>query len=111
MSIERFGIRISPLAGFAEGYGAELTQLGYAPASVRLQLKVLADLSDWLLSQGMAAAGKDCARDIPIKRREKGKGAFFKGEDGIAATELDPVFGGEVVNGGRIDTESANCII
>ena len=56
MSIERFGIRISPLAGFAEGYGAELTQLGYAPASVRLQLKVLADLSDWLLSQGMAAA-------------------------------------------------------
>src|SRR6476659_9693155 len=56
MSIEHFGIRISPLAGFAEGYGAELTQLGYAPASVRLQLKVLADLSDWLLSQGMAAA-------------------------------------------------------
>jgi hypothetical protein len=44
MSIERFGIRISPLAGFAEGYRTELTQLGYAPASVRLQLKVLADL-------------------------------------------------------------------
>jgi hypothetical protein len=44
MSIEHFGIRISPLAGFAEGYGAELTQLGYAPASVRLQMKVLADL-------------------------------------------------------------------
>lgn len=57
MSIKRFGIRISgPLAGFAEGYGTELTQLGYAPASVRLQLKVLADLSGWLLSQGMAAA-------------------------------------------------------
>ena len=28
-------------------------QLGYAPASVRLQLKVMADLSDWLLSQGI----------------------------------------------------------
>src|SRR5215471_16262380 len=57
MSIGRFGIWTSgPLAGFAEGYGTELTQLGYAPASVRLQLKVLADLSDWLLSQGMAAA-------------------------------------------------------
>ena len=57
MSINPIGIRISgPLAGFAEGYGAELRQLGYAPASVRLQLKVLADLSDWLLSQGMAAA-------------------------------------------------------
>ena len=56
MSIEHLGIRISPLAGFVEGYGAELTRLGYAPASVRLQLKVLADLSDWLLGQGMAAA-------------------------------------------------------
>ena len=57
MSIERVGIRISgPLAGFAEGYGTELTQLGYAPASVRLQLKVLADLSDWLSSHGTAAA-------------------------------------------------------
>jgi hypothetical protein len=45
MSIDPIGIRISgPLAGFAEGYGTELTQLGYAPASVRLQMKVLADL-------------------------------------------------------------------
>jgi integrase/recombinase XerD len=57
MSIDPIGIRIcGPLAGFAEGYGTELTQLGYAPASVRLQMKVLADLSDWLLSHGMAAA-------------------------------------------------------
>jgi hypothetical protein len=57
MSINPIGIRISgPLAGFAEGYGAELTQLGYASASVRLQMKVLADLSDWLLSHDMAAA-------------------------------------------------------
>jgi len=57
MSIDPIGIRISgPLAGFAEGYGTELTQLGYAPASVRLQMKVLTDLSDWLLSHGMAAA-------------------------------------------------------
>ena len=57
MSINPIGIRISgPLAGFAEGYGAELTQLGYAPASVRLQMKILADLSDWLLSHDMAAA-------------------------------------------------------
>ena len=39
MSIDPVGIRISgPLAGFAEGYATELTQLGYAPASVRLQM-------------------------------------------------------------------------
>ena len=57
MSIDPIGIRISgPLAGLAEGYGTELAQLGYAPASVRLQMKVFADLSDWLLSHRMAAA-------------------------------------------------------
>ena len=57
MSINPIEIRISgPLAGFAQGYGTELVQLGYAPASVRQQMKVLADLSDWLLSHGMAAA-------------------------------------------------------
>jgi integrase/recombinase XerD len=57
MSIDHTGIRISgPLAGFAEGFGTELTLLGYAPASVRLQLKVLADLSDWLSIHGMAPA-------------------------------------------------------
>ena len=57
MSIDPIGIQLSgSLAGFAEGYGTELTQLGYAPASVRLQMKVLADLSDWLWSHGMAAA-------------------------------------------------------
>ena len=57
MSIDPIGIRISgPLAGFAEGYGVELTQLGYAPASVRLQMKVFADLSDWLLSHRVTAA-------------------------------------------------------
>ena len=57
MSIDPIGSRISgPLAGFAEGYGAELTQLGYAPASYPLQMKVFADLSDWLSSHGMTAA-------------------------------------------------------
>jgi site-specific recombinase XerD len=57
MSIKPIGIQIfGPLAGVAEGYGTELTQLGYAPASVRLQMKVLADLSDWLLYHGIAAA-------------------------------------------------------
>ena len=48
MSIDLVGFRIfSPLAAFAEGYGTELVQLGYAPASVRQQMRVLADLSGW----------------------------------------------------------------
>jgi integrase/recombinase XerD len=57
MSIDLVGFRIfGPLAAFAEGYGTELVQLGYAPASVRQQMRVLVDLSAWLSIQGMAAA-------------------------------------------------------
>jgi len=57
MSIDLAGFRIfGPLEGFAEGYGTELVQLGYAAASVRQQMRVLADLSAWLSIQGMAAA-------------------------------------------------------
>ena len=59
----------------------------------------------------MAAAGKNCTGDTPVKRREKSKGAFFEGEDCITAAELDPVFGDDVVDGGRINAESANRII
>lgn len=57
MSIDHSGIRTSgPLVRFAEGYATELARLGYAPASVYLQLKVMADLSNWLSINGMAAA-------------------------------------------------------
>ena len=52
-----------------------MTQLGYAPASVRLQMKVLADLSDWLLSHGMAAADlrrSDLDRFLRHRRRAAG---------------------------------------
>ncbi|MDD2861900.1 MAG: tyrosine-type recombinase/integrase [Acidiphilium sp.] len=57
MSIDPHGVRISgPLEQFGNGYASELDRLGYAPASVRLQLKVFADLSDWLLRHGADAA-------------------------------------------------------
>jgi integrase/recombinase XerD len=56
MAIDPVGVWISgPLAAFSDGYASELTRTGYAPASVRLQMKVLADLSNWLLKQGMVA--------------------------------------------------------
>ena len=45
-----------PLAALSDGYASELARMGYAPASVRLQMKVLADLSGWLLKRGMVAA-------------------------------------------------------
>jgi site-specific recombinase XerD len=45
----------SPLEAFSIGFTNELVRQGYAPMSVRGQLKLLADLSDWLLKQGMVA--------------------------------------------------------
>ena len=57
MSIDPVMARIpGPLAAFSEGYASDLTRLGYAPVSIRLQIKVLADLSGWLLLGGMVAA-------------------------------------------------------
>jgi site-specific recombinase XerD len=57
MSIYPVVARIQgPLAALAEGYANDLTRLGYAPASIRLQMKVLADLSGWLLRGGVVAA-------------------------------------------------------
>jgi integrase/recombinase XerD len=43
------------LGAFSIAYANDLARQGYAPASVRMQLKVLADLSNWLLHQGMIA--------------------------------------------------------
>jgi integrase/recombinase XerD len=56
MSINPTEVPVSgPLGAFSCGYANELARQGYAPASVRLQMKVFADLSDWLLRHGMVA--------------------------------------------------------
>ena len=72
MSIARVVFRSpGPLAGFADGYAIELARLGYAPASVRMQLKVFAGLSEWLMNQGMAAANlrsSDLSRFLDERR-------------------------------------------
>jgi hypothetical protein len=59
----------------------------------------------------MAAAGENRAGDIPVKRGKKSQGAFFEGENGIAAAEFDPISGDDMVDGGSIDTESVDRII
>lgn len=56
MSIDPVGVGIcGPLAAVSEGYANDLASQGYAPASVHLQLKLLADLSGWLLDHGIVA--------------------------------------------------------
>jgi integrase/recombinase XerD len=61
-----------PLAGYAAGFAAELERLGYSRSGVRQQLGLLADLSGWLVAEGLApaelAAGQ-VARFLGARRR------------------------------------------
>jgi hypothetical protein len=74
MSIYPVVARIQgPLAALAEGYANDLTRLGYAPASIRLQMKVLADLSGWLLRGGVVAADLKVERLALLPARPAGR--------------------------------------
>lgn len=42
-----------PLAGYADGFAARLTDLGYTPLSAANQLRVMARLSRWLAERGL----------------------------------------------------------
>lgn len=44
---------IGPLAGHAKGFQAELRRLEYTPLSAANQLRVMADLSRWLVREGL----------------------------------------------------------
>jgi len=60
-----------PLAVFAEGFAAWLLERGYRPRSVRVQLRLLGDLSCWLASEGREPAGltaEDVARFLSARR-------------------------------------------
>jgi integrase/recombinase XerD len=46
-----------PLASYAAGFGAELTRLGYAPRSATALIGLMGQLSRWLQTQGLDAAG------------------------------------------------------
>jgi len=66
-----------PLAGYVEGFEAELTRLGFAPASVVNQLRLVAHLSRWLDAQRLDAV------DLTVERVET-----FIGERRAAYTGL-----------------------
>ncbi|MGH2781760.1 MAG: tyrosine-type recombinase/integrase [Thermoleophilaceae bacterium] len=51
-------VRVSgPLQPYAAGFAAALAQFGYTPLSTIMQLRLLAHLSRWLQSEGLAPAG------------------------------------------------------
>jgi hypothetical protein len=67
MPIDPVGAWISgPLAAFSDGYASELIRMGYAPASVHLQMRVLADLSDCRnrTRLGNGAGRRRCKLDV-----------------------------------------------
>ncbi len=61
--------------------------------------------------QDMTAPGIDGARNPPIERREKGERPLFKGENGIAAPQLDVIGGSDAINIGDIDAQGLYRII
>ena len=46
-----------PLAEYADGFAAQLAEVGYTPLSAANQLRVMARLSRWLVVSGLAPAG------------------------------------------------------
>ena len=48
-----------PLAEYADGFAAQLAEVGYTPLSAANQLRVMARLSRWLVVSGLAPAGAD----------------------------------------------------
>jgi integrase/recombinase XerD len=46
-----------PLEPLAEGFVAELAEVGYRPAAAAVQVRVLAHLSSWMQDEGVAAGG------------------------------------------------------
>lgn len=59
------------MAAFAAGFAAWLVERGYRPRSVRVQLRLLADLSGWLAGEGLEPGeltGADAARFLRGRR-------------------------------------------
>ena len=53
--MDRRGEASGPLACFARGFGEELAGLGYDKRRANVHVDLLADLSEWLTSEGLAA--------------------------------------------------------
>ena len=88
MSTARVSFTVSgPLAELADEYAEGLTRLGYTRASVRMQLKVFAALSKWLLDQGIPAA--DLKSSDLIRFLDDRRSAGYSGYSSLRA--VDPI--------------------
>lgn len=74
LALERVRV-IGPLAGFADGYRADLAQRGYSLSGARDQLYLLAQVSRWLEGEGLVPAALSSATVLEryvVWRREQG---------------------------------------
>lgn len=70
---------VGPLAGFAEGFGAELERQGYSRFTAGAQLQLMAHVSGWLEDRGLEAGQLTTARlqEYLAYRRECGHAQRF----------------------------------
>lgn len=57
VNVSGIAVGDAPLAVFAEGYRSYLGQAGFSPRAVRERLQLLGQLDQWLVGQGLSAAG------------------------------------------------------
>ncbi len=70
------GVRVSgPLAALAPRWGSELVRLGYRPGSAREQLRLMADVSEWLAGRGLQPCDltKGRVAELMVERRAAGR--------------------------------------
>jgi len=81
-------VRLSgPLVAYAEGFAVLLRERGYRPRTVACHLRLMAYLSRWLQSEGLAASSLDAATvDVLLARR---RAAGFSA--GVVRSSLAPM--------------------
>ena len=83
-------VRVSgPLGAYASGFAAELARVGYSPLGATLQLRLMAHLSRWLESEGLAPAGLTDERGRAFLGRSAGGGL----QDYVTARAMAPLLG------------------
>ena len=71
--LDRVGVS-GPLAVFAEGFRAQLVELGYTPCAVQLQLQLLAHFSRWMQAGrvGVGELSRVAVQRFLVERRGQG---------------------------------------
>ena len=78
-----------PLAAFAAGFADELARQGYRPCAARNQMRLLAHLSRWLMSEGFGAGELRAAEVERFLDARRAAGRSFL----LSAKAMGPILG------------------